>query len=193
MAGCTTLTKGIQASCAATKKVGGIDKRVYLGNVNDLDGVTVVANEVTVLTFAATKGLTQWIGRKDKNNSGSELEVGENLNIRNHSVNLIIYYETALQLGYLDDLIDNEGIFAIVETNAGVLEIFGLNKTSWDNFGMKVTANVGSSGTVMQDSTAFACTLSGGHTNLQLIYKGVDGVLETSLAALDALCIDPAP
>jgi hypothetical protein len=147
----------------------------------------------TAFTFTyATKGLTQWTGKKDKNVAGVELEVGENVNIRNQTVTPTVYYETALELSYLDSLLDKEQVFAIVETVAGSLEVFGINKVNFASFGLKATALTLTSGTLLNDSTAGTITLSGGLTNLQLQYNP-SVALATNIAALDALSIDPAP
>jgi hypothetical protein len=190
--GCAALSKGVQASCTAIKKVGGVNKRVYLGLLEDLETVTFgTGNIVTALNFKDTKGLVTYEGRKEKNNAGVEIERGENVNLRNHTVNLAVYYETAAQLTTLDDLIETEGLFAIIESNAGVLEIYGMNKTgSVDSYGL-VASGSKNTGTVMQDSTAFNLTLTGGHTNLELYYNP-GTALATNLAALDLLVIDPA-
>lgn len=271
-----SLLKGIQASCNAIKKVGGLNKRIYLGSVVDIatvtfgasdansmltltfkdpvtstgsaitlatpgvatvastaslttgqvititantgatlvGGLTIVGQSFTItvingttfsigatttgaastgFTFTyATKGLTQWTGKKDKNSAGVEIEVGENVNIRNQTVTPIVYYETALELSYLDSLIDKLQIFAIVETVAGSLEVFGINKVNFGSFGLKASALTLVSGVLLNDSTAGTLTLTGGLTNLQLQYNPSVS-LATNIAALDALCIDPAP
>ncbi len=195
MACVPSLLKGIQGSCNALKKVGGLNKRIYLGLIEDIETVTFGAsnaNSITAITFKEDKGLTQWIGKKDKNSTGIEIEAGENVNIRTQTVTPIVYYETALELSYLDSLIDQEQVFAIVETVAGSLEVFGINKTAFNSFGLKATALSGSSGVVLNDSTGYTLTLSGGLTNLQLQYNpGV--ALATNITALDALSIDPVP
>lgn len=191
----TDLLKGIQGSCNAIKKVGGLNKRIYLGLVQYIESVTFGAsnaNSVTAITFKDGKGLTQWTGKKDKNSATVELEPGENVNIRNQSVIPIIYYETALELSYLDSLVDQEQVFAIVETVAGSLEVFGINKTNFGSFGLKATALSLTSGVLLNDSTAGTLTLSGGMTNLQLQYNPAAS-LATNIAALDALSVDPAP
>jgi hypothetical protein len=144
------------------------------------------------MTFAATKGLTAWVGKIDKNSAGSDIEVGENVNTRNHTLNMSVYYETGLHLQSIDQLIDQDQVFAIVETRPGSLEVFGINIINFSGYGMKVTANPGTSGVLINDSTAFAMVLSGGFTNLQLQYNPAVA-LATNIAALDALTIDPAP
>lgn len=194
MAEClSTIDKGVQASCLAIKKAGGLDKRIYLGAIGDLASVTIgTGNAITGMTFAATKGLVKMSGRKEKNSAGSDIEAGQNFTLRNQNVNLAVYYETAADLQAIDNIIDNEALFAIVETNAGSLEVFGINKVNFDNYGLRVSGNPGTSGLLLNDSTAFAMVLSGGFTNLQLQYNP-GTALATNIAALDALVIDPAP
>lgn len=276
MACVSSLIHGVQGSCLAVKKVGGLNKRIYIGTVDDLESVTFGANDansITAITFKdpvtatgsaitlanpgvatvastaslttgqtititantgatlvggltivgqtftitvingttfsigaqttgaastgftftyATKGLTQWVGKKDKNSAGVEIEVGENVNIRNQTVTPIVYYETAEELSYLDALIDQEQVFSIVETVAGSLEVFGINKVNFGSFGLKSSALSLVSGVLLNDSTAGTLTLTGGLTNLQLQYNPAVS-LATNIAALDALSIDPAP
>jgi hypothetical protein len=196
MAEClSSIDLGVQASCLAIKKVGGLDKRIYLGAIGDLASVTITAgatNIVTAFTFAATKGFVKMIGRKEKNSAGSDIETGENVNVRNQNVNLAIYYETGIDLAAIDAIIDNEALFAVVETNPGSLEVFGINKVNFDSYGLKVSANPGTSGLLLNDATAFQMVLSGGLTNLQLLYNPAVA-LATNIAALDAQTIHPAP
>jgi hypothetical protein len=156
-----------------------------------LQSVTILNNTIDAFVFKAGKGFIKFIGKADKNSAGSELETGENVNIRTHSVSPVVYYETADDLAALDTLIDSEGIFAVVETRAGTLEVFGINKVAFGSYGMKVTANTQNSGIVINDNTAFLPVISGGHTNLQLLYKPATA-LATNIAALDAQVIDSA-
>jgi hypothetical protein len=191
MAKCVdSLLKGVQASCAAQRKVGGLDSRIYLGAVDDLASVTFgTDNEVTAFTFKAGKGFVKYIGRRDKNSAGSDIEQGENVNLRNQNVNVSVYYETAADLKAIDDLIDAQKVFAVVEAVAGSLEVFGINKNNFGSFGLRVSANPGTSGVLLNDSTAFAMVLSGGFTNLQLLYNpGV--ALATNVSTLDGQTID---
>lgn len=177
--------KGIQSSCNALKKVGGLDKRIYVAPVDSLDVVTYGAdNSITSFTFKSGKGFVKYIGKKEKNNAGSDVEPGDNVNVRRQTVNMAVYWETAADLAALDDLIDQEGVFVVVETLPGALEVFGINKTNFNSFGLKVTANPGTSGVVLNDSTAFLPTLSGGLTNLQLLYNPA-GTLAANITALD--------
>jgi len=185
-----SLLVGVQASCNAVKKVGGLDKRIYVASVDDLSAVTIgTGNEVTAFTFKADKGFVKYVGKREKNSAGSDIEVGENVNLRNQTVSMAVYYETKEDLAALDTLIDTERVFVVVETNPGSLEVFGINKVNFSAYGLKVTANPGSSGLVLNDSTAFVPVLSGGFTNLQLLYNP-GTALATNITALDAQTID---
>lgn len=191
MASCvSSLLKGVQSSCNATKKVGGLDRRIYLGGIDDLATVTFLNNGIATMTFKPGKGLVKYIGRTERNSAGSDVEPGDNVNIRRQSVNMAVYYETAEDLENIDSLIDQERVFGIVETVPGSLEVFGINKSNFSAFGLRVSANPGSSGIVLNDSTAFAMVLSGGFTNLQLLYKPAVA-LATNIAELDSMTVDP--
>lgn len=193
MACVDSLIKGVQADCNATKKVGGLGKRIYIGTVDDLASVTFgTGNIITGITFEADKGLVQFIGRIDKNSAGTEIEQGENFNTRTHTVNMAVYYSTGAQLEAIDQLIDQEGVFAIVETRAGGLEVYGINKPNYEGYGLTVTAAPGTTGVLLNDSTAMNIALTGGFKNLQMFYAPAVA-LATNIAALDALSIDPLP
>lgn len=197
---CTELTRGINPNCDATRKAGGLNKRVYVGLLSDLTAVTFgTGNLVTGFTFAAGKGFVQFIGKREKHNSVMALEVGENFSLRNHGVNLVAYYNTADELAALDSLIDVEGVFTVVETNSGELEVWGVNKgANFANFGLKASAIDGGSGTAIVDSNIYTLSLNGNHENLQLYFQGppagsppVALTLAANIAILDALTIWP--
>lgn len=272
MACVDSVIKGVQALCAETHKVGGLDKRIWIGTVTDLASVTYgTGNNMTAMTFSggtsltgtaitlaspgvatvastaglatgnkvtvtantgatlvngltivgqtftitvinattfsigatttgvastgftvtvATKGLVKFIGRIDKNSAGSDIEDGENIKVRNQFVNMSVYYSTGAQLEAIDQLIDQDQVFAIVETRPGALEVFGISKVNYSSYGLKVTANPGTSGVLVNDSTAFAMVLSGGLPNLQLKYNEAVA-LAINIIAIDALTIDP--
>lgn len=197
---CNELTRGINPDCDATRKAGGLNKRIYIGLLSDLDAVTFgTGNLVTGFTFAATKGFVKFIGKREKHSTAMALEVGENFNLRNHGVNAVAYYNTAEELEALDALLDVEGAFMVVETNSGELEVWGMNKGSnFANFGLKASAIDGGSGTAITDSNIYTLSMNGNHENLQLYFAGTEITpgtpltLAENIAILDALAIWPA-
>lgn len=194
---CNDLTRGINPNCDATRKAGGLNKRIYIGLLADLTAVTFgTGNVATGFTFATDKGFVKFIGKREKHNTAMALEVGENFNLRNHGVNAVAYYNTPEELEALDALIDVEGAFMVVETNAGELEVWGLNKgTNFANFGLKASAIEGGSGTAITDSNIYTLSMSGNHENLQLYFASVPGTstLSEDIAILEGLTVWPAP
>ena len=191
---CNELTRGINPNCEATRKSGGLNKRLYIGLLSDLATVTFgTGNLVTGFTFEATKGFVKVIGKREKHNSVMALEVGDNFSLRNHGINAVIYYNTPDELQALDSLIDVEGAFIVAETNSGELECWGLNKGSnFMNFGLKASAIDGGSGTAITDSNIYTLSMTGNHENLQLYFDaGSSATLQDNIDTLDALVIWP--
>lgn len=193
MAACNELTRGINPDCEATRKPGGLNKRLYIGLLSDLTAIAFGAEQSVVsFTFDADKGFVKFIGKREKHNSTMGLEVGENFNLRSHGINLVAYYNTDLELAALDDLLDTEGVFAVVETNSGELEVWGVNNgANWAGFGLKPSSLEGGSGTAITDSNIYTLGLSGDHESLQLYYEGdeLSVTLADKIVELDALTI----
>lgn len=192
MAACDALTTNLSPSCDAIKKPGGLDKRIWIGLVEDLDSVTFgTGNQITAFTFAASTGFITATGKMEKNNSSIAINAGENYNLRTQSFNFVSYYLTADDLDDIDQLIDQEQLFVCAETNAGTIEVYGINKSdAFDNFGLQCTAIEGGSGTAKLDASQFALTFSGDFENLQLVFEDTAAQtpgLAADIAYLDAL------
>lgn len=189
---CNTLTRGINPTCEALKKPGGVNKRVWVGLLDDLASVVFGAagvNRVISFTFKSTKGFAQFIGKREKHNGTMAIEVSENRVLRNHSGNLVLYYNTGEELGSIEDLLDAEGVFIAFETKAGQIEIWGLNKSdNFQDFGMKAASLEGGTGTVLTDNNNYVLGLSGLHENLELLFAGAD----TSLAVTGVTSANPS-
>lgn len=189
---CDSLTNNLAPSCSAIKKPGGLDKRIWIGLVEDLDSVTFgTGNEITAFTFAESKGFITATGKMEKNNSTIALNAGENYNLRTQSFNFVSYYLTAEDLADIDALIDQEQLFVCAETNAGTIEVYGINNSdAFDNFGLQCTALEGGSGTAKLDPSQLALTFSGDFENLQLRFNDTAAQtpgLSADIAYLDAL------
>lgn len=189
---CDTLTANLAPSCEAIKKPGGLDKRIWIGLIDDLDGVTFgTGNQITAFTFAAMKGFITATGKMEKNNSSLALNAGENYNLRTQSFNFVSYYLSADDLSDIDALIDQEQLFVCAETNAGTIEVYGVNNSdAFNNFGLQCTAIEGGSGTAKLDPSQIALTFSGDFENLQMRFEDTAAMtpgLAADIAYLDAL------
>lgn len=189
MAGCSNSLTTLDPSCAALKKKGGFDKRIWVGSIADLDSVTYGTDqEVTAFTFAATKGFKTISGKRLKNGAETTLEAGENVNMRTQNLNVVLYAQSAAERASVEVLWDSDDVFAVAESNAGTIEVYGINKGSnsqFDNFGLKASAGTWNDGVALNDDTGIPTTLSGDFDNGPLIYN--EGTaLATNIAALDA-------
>lgn len=190
---CNILTRSINPNCEATRKPGGLNKRIYIGLLTDLDAVAFGdGNLVTSLTFKAEKGLVKVIGKREKHSSTIALEVTDNFSLRTHGINVVIYYNTPLELEAVDEMIDVESAFVIAETNAGEIECWGINKgANFLNFGLKSSSLEGGSGVAITDSNIFTLGFTGNHENLQLFFESEPNTsLQDNLNILDDLVID---
>lgn len=189
---CNVITRGIYPSCEALKKPGGVNKRVWTGLLDDLSGVSFSGdgiNRVLSFTFKATKGFVQVIGKREKHNGTMGIEVSENRVLRNHTGNLVLFYNTPEELGAIESLLDAEGLFMVFETKAGQLEVWGLNKSSnFQDFGMKAASLEGGTGVLLTDNNNYALGISGLHENLELLYQPAD----TSVAITGLTSANPA-
>lgn len=189
MGGCSNALSELNPSCSAIKKKGGFDKTFYVGNIADLDSVTYGTDqEVTAFTFAATKGFKKVTGKRLKNGAETTLEVGENANMRTQNFNSVLYAQSAAERTALEALWDAEDIFVVAESNAGTLEVYGINKganSQFDNFGLKASSGTWNDGVLLNDDTGIPTAFSGDFDHGPLIYD--EGTaLATSLSALDA-------
>jgi hypothetical protein len=186
------LTRSINPDFAATRKPGGLNKRIYMGLLSDLTAITFgTGNVATAFTFAATKGFVKVIGKREKHSTIVALEVGDNFTLRNHGINLVIYYNTPLELAAVEAFIDVEGAFLVVETNSGELECWGVNLgANFANFGVKASALDGGSGTAIVDSNIYTLTMNGNHENLQLYFKSSElSTLAEDIAIIEDLVV----
>lgn len=195
---CQNLTSGIDPSCGALKKQGGLNKRIWLAQLSQLDGYTVNADTLDIesISLCSTSPITtlkKFIGRKLKNSKTHEVQVGENINTILQSLNLVLYHNTSLENKAIEDLINAEDVFAIVETNAGQIEVYGIDTqgsaSSEDPIGgLNCSAGTGGTGILLNDSTATTITLSGEHRIIGRVFNISEGAtLAQNIAYLDAL------
>ena len=187
---CSNTLTDLTPSCATLKKKSGYDKRFWIGSIADLSSVTFGSTqEITALAFTSTFGFKVYSGKRFKNNAVHGINAGENYNERVQSFNAVLYAHTAAERLAIEQLIDAEDVFVVSESNAGVLEVFGINKGSnsqYDNYGLKVTAADQTLGALLNDDAAVMLTFSGTFENWALVYA--EGTaLATNIAAIVAM------
>jgi len=191
MAGCANTLTASAPSCAALKMKGGFDKEFYVGNIADLSSVTYGTNqEVTAIAFGSG-GLKKVSGKRLKHGAGTTLEPGDNVNMRVQNFNAVLYAKTAEERLPIEQLADAEDIFIIAESNAGVMEVFGINKgdnSQYDNYGLTASAGEWKNGVLLNDDTSVSMTFSGQFDNGPLVFVEASDI-PTNRATLDALVV----
>jgi len=187
MPDCNDLISGLNPACAALNKVGGVDKRVWIGSKNNILTSTNSAGYVNSITMANVGSipskLYKFIGKRDKNNGTFAMTAGENVNTFNHTVALALYYSNPTQLEAIQQLCNADDLVVFVQENSDAIRVFGLDK------GMSATAGEGGTGTLLNDSTAYTVTLSG-EQRVMPQYFSVNGEIATlasNIAYLDAI------
>lgn len=197
---CTgNLTSGLDPSCHALKKLGGVAPTVYIGKLSWLDGYTV--NEDTLdletLTMAANGSvdykLKKFKGKKLKHSATSPLEVGENINVFNQNVLLKLYFSTSLEMSAVEDLANVDDAFVILQNMNGEIEVYGIDtrgsESSEDPLGgLTASAGEGGTGILLNDDSSYTLTLSGQHRVLKRIFNiSTTATLAQNIAYLEAI------
>lgn len=186
MANCVDLLAGINASCEALNKVGGANKRVWIGQLSQTEGYTLNANgEIETITMGQDASsndytLKKFTGKKNKNNGTYELTAGDNVNTFNTSAILEVFHYTQGEREALENLINADDVFVIFQTDAGQVEVFGIDE------GLNASAGTGGTGVNLQDKTSFTLTLSGEQRKLPYLFNN-GGTLATSISYLDSI------
>ena len=185
---CVTLLDSLDPTCSALKKLGGVNKRVYIGQLSQLSSYSQdpTTKDITTITMGACGStaymLKKFVGKKFKHNGTYEVVVGENVNTVNQSAILVLYHFTSRDKEKIEQLINAEDLFLIMENNAGQVEVWGIE------LGLNTSAGSGGTGALLNDPTAFTITLSGEQSTLSRIFNvGPTSTLAQNLAYLDAI------
>lgn len=195
---CQNLTAGLDPSCAALKKLAGVTKRFWAGQLSQLDGYTVNADtldieSISLCSTSPATTLKKFIGRKLKNSKTHELQPGENINVWLQSFIAVLYHNTSLENKAIEDLSNAEDVFLFYETNAGQIEVIGIDtqgSASSDSpiGGLNASAGTGGTGILLNDSTATTLTLSDQHRIIARVFNiDEDATLAENIAYLDAI------
>jgi hypothetical protein len=156
------ITGGVEATCEDLRKVGGVNKKIWLGNLSDFANPSHILSSdgyINYFAFNTYGGLYAFAGKKLSNSAGVEFVNGEGANLFNHTITLKVFTETPEAYGRLEDLSGGE-VVAIVEDNSNNFKVYGLKN------GLEMTGLTQNSGTEFTADTSFNITLSGAETEL---------------------------
>lgn len=178
--GCT-ITAGITITCDALKRVGGLNKRLWLFNNSDLATPIVATTDgyVTNIPLTVYRTLYKIEGTKFAHSFEINEQRSDEGNVQwEHKLMVKVVNTTPTEDAILEDLTVGE-FGAIVQTNNN--EFFILGATN----GLTSTEAKLTSGQKSGDSSASSITLTG---NEQSIYKRLQRTdVNTTLAYLNAM------
>lgn len=178
--GCT-ISSGISITCDALKRVGGINKRVWLFNMTDLSTPIVALTDgyVTNIPLTTYQTLYKIEGAKFAHSFEINEQRSDEGNVQwEHKLMLKVVNTDPTMDAILEDLTTSE-VGAIVQTNNNEFLILGAQN------GLSATESKIGSGQKSGDSSASTVTLTG---NEQSIYKRLLRTdVNSTLAYLEAM------
>lgn len=179
---CVDITEGLEPSCNALKKLAGLAKSVWVGQLGMIDAYSIDTNTLDITGFTmALNGsiayqLQRFVGKKLKHSHEQEIETGENINVINQKVNLVLYHYTSREKYAIEQLVNIEDGFAITQSMAGQLEVHGIDvqgSLSSDDplGGLNASEGGGGSGVALNDENSFLVSLAGQHRIINRIFQ----------------------
>jgi len=188
---CIDILRSIGATCSSLNQIGGVDKRVWVTQLNQIESYTFDSNGYVNSLVTKENGtsnyryeLAQIIGKKNTHSGNYEGVVGENVSFVKQNAVLKIYTDSPSDRDKVVDLFDAQELVVFFENSNGKIEVYGLDK------GLEGSALVGGTGTEMQDDTAVTITLTGDQNKLPYFFL-YGGSLATSIEYLDNIGLQP--
>jgi hypothetical protein len=177
------ISAGLGVDCSDLRKPGGVAKRLWLFNIDDLRVRldTSLASYITDLEFTGYRGLYEIESAKFSHEANWSEVKGEGGNVLfQHSVIIRAFNNDPTDDALIQDLTVAD-VGAIVETNNGELLIFG------GGTGLSANEATGSTGRQIADNTATQITLVGSEKYLPKRFLRTN--FQTSIAYLTALVV----
>jgi hypothetical protein len=172
----TSLSTSLAGLCAAVKKAGGVNKKIYAFSVKDITGVTFESDgTVSALTFASTKQLVSFTGRVAKNTASEPITAeGEgNVNIFAHTVQPVLFHSTQADRVAIEQLFALDQAVFLIPMRSGQILVYGLSNDTEtiQDFGMKLAEGDDAVGLELNDMNAQTCTFAGNMLHKAIIWN----------------------
>lgn len=155
------ITGGIIASCDALRRVGGVNKRFWVFNINQLDkasgtkGYTYTSDYISAIFFTVYGGLYRFESQQKSHSGGSSVVAQSGGNkFFHHDVLLKLLNATPADDQVIEELLVAD-VGVILETNNGEFMLYGGEN------GMEVTEGTQNTGQESESDTAQMLTFQG--------------------------------
>lgn len=178
MANCS-ITSGISVSCDDLRRVGGVAKAVYVGNIDDLaDPIPTGSSYVTNLELSTYQALYKFESSKFSHEASYQAVKSDGGNVAiNQTVILRLFNNDPTDDSVIEDLLTSD-VFVIVRTNNDEFFIYGAGS------GLGLSDATGGTGRQLSDSTVSQLTLTGSEKELPKRFLRTN--VQTTIDYLDA-------
>jgi len=175
------VTTGVGITCAALTRVGGVNKRAYIYNLEELDAFGTDANGyINNLVFTAYLGLYKYISRKQAHSGGytAQIQAPGGNKFYQHDVILKLFPDDPTEDESLETLLVS-CVGIILEDNNREFRLYGLNN------GMDQSEGVQNTGQEQASDVADSLTFFGNEPEIPKRVL-INGSYENTKAALDS-------
>jgi hypothetical protein len=193
----------LEANCNATKKVGGVTARVWIGaknlflndevNTNYFNfGSSYTDEKIWSLIINNSvdlvgNELAYFEGVRFKNNGNFEVTPGENVNTFTQNLNLVLFHYSQAQIKKLEQLLITSNLIAFVLTEAGQIKCYGIDKLLNDTIrnteGLKPIAGTGADIVELQGEIGVQIQLQATLLNMPIVVDGYFDRFESSFGS----------
>ena len=183
---CIPILRSIAVSCEAKNATAGVNKRLWLTTLSRIDSTTKDSDGyVNTLVLGEDSSSQDYklitiTGKAYTHNGAFEGVFGDNVNLIKHNATVKMFCDTPEKRELVKNLLNEDDVVVIYETEAGKIEIYGLEK------GLEMSALSGGTGTALQDDFGITATFSGDQSALPDMML-VGGSLTSTIAYLDAI------
>lgn len=156
------ITGGVTASCDDLAQVGGVKKKMWIGNTSDLSTNPAIYSDdgyINYLNFITYGGVYAFTSKKLSGSAGVEMVNGEGANLFNQTVTMKVFTETPEAYARLEELSGSD-VFIVVEDNNENFKVYGIKN------GLEMTGLTQNTGTEFTADTSFNITFTGAEREL---------------------------
>lgn len=178
MANCK-ITSGISVSCDDLRRVGGVAKRLWVGNLEDLASpIPTGSNYVTNIELTTYQSLYKFESAKFSHEASYQAVKSDGGNVAiNQTVIMRLFNNDPTDDAVIEDLLTSD-VFVVVQTNNDEFFIYGAGA------GLGLSDATGGTGRQLADSTVTTLTLTGSEKELPKRFLRTD--VNTTIDYLDA-------
>jgi len=175
------ISAGIGIDCTGKGQIGGLNRRVFVGNIKDLANLAYTTDAegyTTAINFKPYGLLYEFVGQKYAHTSTDDVARNEGGSVNYpHTVTLKLFDSTPDDKAVIESMTAAD-VFVVVETNNQTFEIFGYQN------GLTLDTAPKESGQAASADTSRTLTLSGAEVGLAKVFLDTD--YATSITTLES-------